>query len=97
MKLLNWAKEKIKALSDWHGRKQYGDIPRFNKLAPVVAPPTRDERAEHRWRVKFHRWASMPVGHGGPVLTGERLQKVASQCSPFNLTVQNGLREVRMK
>jgi hypothetical protein len=88
MKLLNWAKEKIKALSDWHGRKAHGEIPRFNKLAPIVQPPTREDRKDHRFRTKFHRWASMPVGHGGPILTGERLRKNLSMCSPLNLLVQ---------
>jgi hypothetical protein len=88
MKLLNWAKEKVKQLSDWHGRQLHGEIKRFNKLAPIVQPPSREARKEHRWRIKFHRWASMNVGHGCPGLSGERLRKTRSQCDPKNLLVK---------
>jgi|HubBroStandDraft_5_1064220.scaffolds.fasta_scaffold257509_3 hypothetical protein len=93
MKLLNWAKEKVKAVSDFIGRKQYGDIQRFNKLAPIVEPPDREERKLARRKYRWQRWAAMKVG-GGPVLTGERLRKVRSQCSPANLTAQPRYRRV---
>jgi hypothetical protein len=88
MKLLNWAKEKIKAVSDYIGRKQYGDVQRFNQVAPVPQPSDREDRKQARRAYKTRRWLAMNVGHGGPVLTGERLRKVRSQCSPDNLTAQ---------
>jgi hypothetical protein len=85
MKLLNWAAEKMKQLSDWHGRKKYGDIPRFNKVAPNVQPPNREQRKETRWRVGFMRTAHMRIGP--PVLRGKRAERVARQCDPRNLLV----------
>ena len=87
MKLLNWAKEKLRALSNAIGRKQFGEIPRFNNLAPVVSAPSREERSRHRKRLRLRRWLRMNVGHGCPVLAGERLRKTQSSCDPVNLTV----------
>ncbi len=92
MRLLNWAKEKIKAISDWHGRKMFGEVQRFNKVAPNVNPPTREDRKDHRFRLRFHRWSTMRTG--GPVLTGERLRKAKLSCSPHNNTVQPRYRKV---
>lgn len=91
MKLLNWAKEKLRAVSDRYERKQREKAFRGKpapKLAPIVQPPTREDRKEHRWRHKFHRHSSMPTLHGGPTLYGERLRKNLSMCSPVNLIVQ---------
>jgi hypothetical protein len=83
MKVMNWAKEKIKALSDWHGRKTLGEIPRFNKVAPIVQAPNREQRKEHRYRLKFHRWATMRVGGGTRVKASG-----CNACNPHDLLVQ---------
>jgi hypothetical protein len=91
MKLLNWAKEKLREVSDRYERKQREKMMSAKpkpKLAPIVQPPTREDRKEQRWRMKFHRHSSMPTMHGGPVLTSERLRKNISMCSPSNLLVQ---------
>jgi hypothetical protein len=91
MKLLNWAKEKLRAVSDRYERKQREKAMAGKpspKFAPIPNPPTREDRKEHRWRLKFHRHSSMPTRHGCPGLTGERLRKTVSMCSPDNLTVQ---------
>jgi hypothetical protein len=90
MKLFNWAKEKLRAVSDRYERKQREKALKNKpapKLAPMTRASTRQDRKEERWRHNFHRWASMLTGHGCPVLTGERLRKTVSMCSPANLTV----------
>ncbi len=88
MKALSWAKEKLHALAAFIGRKQYGEIPRFNNLAPIVQPPGRAERSRQRKLVRWLRWKSYNAQHGCPGLSGERLRKTAASCDPSNLIVQ---------
>ncbi len=85
MKLLNWAKEKLKTLGENIYTRKHGEAPRFNKVAPIIEPPDRAKRKETRKRYQFVRWYTMPTLRGCPRLTGLRLLRTMSNCTGIPL------------
>jgi len=87
MKLLNWAKEKIKTAGQFLGIG-LDAAPRFNKTVnSAVMPPDRKRRSQVRKAWRLQRWSSMPTQRGCPVLTGMRLENTRRSMDKSNLLV----------
>lgn len=85
MRLLNWAKEKLKNLGERVYSRQHGEEQRFNKTAPIVQPPDRRKRSEQRKKTRWIRWYTMPTLRGCPSLSGLRLLRTMSNCTGLPL------------
>lgn len=87
MKLLNWAKEKLKAVGKAVYDKTHSPEQRFNKTVDsVVQPPDRKRRSETRKKARWYRWYTMPTGYGCPKLSGLRLLRTMSNCTGIPLS-----------